>query len=50
MINRNIKKLTFNKDTLFPLEHLKKVIQKAKAGQTIFNADVFFWKRRKQPD
>ena len=42
MINQNIKKLTFNKKTLFPLEHLKKVIQKAKSGQTIFNADVFF--------
>lgn len=49
MINRNIKKLTFNKNTLFPLEHLKKVIQKAKAGQTIFNADVFFGNEESNP-
>ena len=49
MINRNIKKLTFNKNTLFPLEHLKKVIQKAQAGQTIFNADVFFGNEEKNP-
>jgi hypothetical protein len=49
MINQNIKKLTFNKKTLFPLEHLKKVIQKAKAGQTIFNADVFFGNEESNP-
>ena len=49
MINRNIKKLTFNKNTLFPLEHLKRVIQKAKAGQTIFNADVFFGNEESNP-
>ena len=49
MINRNIKKLTFNKNTLFPLEHLKRVIQKAKAGQTIFNAEVFFGNEESNP-
>ena len=42
MINQNIKKLSFNKNTLFPLEHLKKVIEKAKKGQSIFTSDVFF--------
>ena len=49
MINRNIKKLTFNKNTLFPLEHLKRVIQKAKAGQKFFNADVFFGNEESNP-
>ena len=42
IINQNIKKLSFNKNTLFPLEHLQKIIKKAKEGQSIFTSDVFF--------
>jgi hypothetical protein len=42
LINQNIKKLSFNKNTLFPLEHLKRVIEKAKKGQNIFTSEVFF--------
>ena len=42
IIKNSIKKLSFNKKTLFPLEHLQKVIEKAKKGQNIFNSDVFF--------
>ena len=42
IINQNIKKLSFNKNTLFPLEHLQIIIEKAKKGQSIFTSDVFF--------
>ena len=42
IINQKIKKLSFNKNTLFPLEHLQKIIEKAKRGQSIFTSEVFF--------
>ena len=42
IINQNIKKLSFNKNILFPLEHLQKIIKKAKKGQSIFTSEVFF--------
>ena len=42
IINQNIKKLSFNKNILFPLEHLQKIIEKAKKGQSIFTSEVFF--------
>jgi hypothetical protein len=43
IINKNIRKLSFKKNTLFPLEHLQKVIEKAQNGKTIFTSNVFFW-------
>ena len=42
IINQKIKKISFNKNTLFPLEHLQKIIEKAKKGQSIFTSEVFF--------
>jgi hypothetical protein len=47
IINQNIKKLSFDKNTLFPLEHLQKIIEKAKKGQTIFTSEVFFGNEEK---
>lgn len=42
IINKNIKKISFKKNILFPIEHLQKVIEKAQQGKTIFTSDVFF--------
>ena len=42
IINNSIKKLTFNKDILFPIEHLLGLIKAAKSGDKIFTKKVFF--------
>ena len=42
IINTSIKKLTFKKDVLFPIEHLLELIRAAKNGKKILTKRVFF--------
>ena len=42
IINNSIRKLTFKKDILFPIEHLLKLIEAAKSGKKIYTKKVFF--------
>ena len=42
IISGSIKKLTFKKDVLFPIEHLLELIKAAKNGQKILTKIVFF--------
>ena len=42
IINNSIKKLTFKKDILFPIEHLLELIKTAKIGKKILTKKVFF--------
>ena len=42
IINNSIKKLTFKKDVLFPIEHLLELIKTAKNGKKILTKKVFF--------
>ncbi len=42
IINDSIKKITFKKDILFPVEHLLGLIKAAKNGEKIFTKKVFF--------
>ena len=42
IINSSIKKLTFKKDVLFPIEHLLELIKTAKNGKKILTKKVFF--------
>ncbi len=42
IINNSIKKITFNKDVLFPIEHLLELIKAAKRGEKILTKKVFF--------
>ena len=42
IINNSIKKLTFKKDVLFPIEHLLELIKTAKNGEKILTKKVFF--------
>ena len=42
IINSSIKKLTFKKDVLFPIEHLIELIKTAKNGEKILTKKVFF--------
>ena len=48
VINNSIKQLSFNKDTLLPLEHLKKLIEAAKNEKKIFTKKVFFGNEDKE--
>ncbi len=48
VINSSIKKLSFKKDTLLPIEHLKKLIEAAKNGEKIFTKKVFFGNEQKE--
>ena len=48
IINDSIKKLTFKKDILFPVEHLLGLIKAAKNGQKIFTKKVFFGNEDKE--
>ena len=47
LIKENIKNLSFNKDVLFPIEHLKKIIEKAEAGEKLYTTKVFFGNEEK---
>ena len=42
IINSSIKKLTFKKDVLFPIQHLMELIKTAKNGEKILTKKVFF--------
>ena len=42
IIDNSIKKLSFKKDILFPIEHLLKLIEAAKNGKRIYTKKVFF--------
>ena len=42
IIDSSIKKLTFNKDVLFPIQHLLELIKTAKIGNKILTKKVFF--------
>ena len=42
IINNSIKKITFKKDILFPIEHLLKLIKAAENGEKLFTKKVFF--------
>ena len=42
LINKNNKDLSFNNEVLFPIDHLKKLINKAKNNENYFNSKVFF--------
>ena len=48
MIKDNIKNLSFDNDLLFPIEHLRKIIEKAKAGEKLFTQKVFFGNEEKE--
>ena len=48
VINNSIKQLSFNKDTLLPIEHLKKLIEAAKNEKKIFTKKVFFGNEDKE--
>ena len=48
VINNSIKQLSFKKDTLLPLEHLKKLIEAAKNEKKIFTHKVFFGNEDKE--
>ena len=41
LIKDNIKSLSFNKDLLFPVEHLRKIIEKAESGDKLFTKKFF---------
>ena len=47
IINNSIKKLTFKKDILFPVEHLLELIKAAKNGEKILTKKVFLVMRMK---
>ena len=42
IINNSIEKINLEKDILFPIEHLLKLIKAAKSGEKIFTKKVFF--------
>ena len=48
LIKDNIKSLSFNKDLLFPVEHLRKIIEKAESGDKLFTKKVFFGNEDKE--
>ena len=48
IINNSIQKLTFNKDILFPIEHLLELIKTAKIGNKILTKKVFFGNEDKE--
>ncbi len=48
LIKDNIKNLSFDNDLLFPIEHLRKIIEKAKAGEKLFTQKVFFGNEEKE--
>ena len=48
LIKDNLKALSFDSDLLFPIEHLRKIIQKAKAGENFFTQKVFFGNEEKE--
>jgi hypothetical protein len=48
LIKDNIKSLSFNKDLLFPVEHLRKIIQKAESGEKLYTQKVFFGNEDKE--
>ena len=42
IIKQSIKKISFKENILFPVEHLRKVIEAAQKGETLFTSKVFF--------
>lgn len=48
VINNSIKQLSFKKDILLPIEHLKKLIEAAKNEKKIFTKKVFFGNEDKE--
>ena len=48
IINSSIQNLTFNKDILFPIEHLLELIKTAKIGKKILNMMVFYVQLRQE--
>ena len=48
IINNSIKKLTFQKDVLFPIEHLLELIKTARNGEKILTKKVFFGNEDKE--
>ena len=48
IINNSIKKITFKKDVLFPIEHLLELLKVAKNGEKIFTKKVFFGNEDKE--
>ena len=42
IIKNNIKSLSFSNDVLFPIEHLRMIIKKAKLGEKFYTTKVFF--------
>ena len=42
IIKQSIKKISFKEKILFPVEHLRKVIEAAQKGETLFTSKVFF--------
>ena len=48
LISKNSKELSFDKDVLFPVDHLKKLIDIAKNKGSIFTSKVFFGSENKE--